>query len=166
MCLCWKTGSAPGRPAAELHEAAAGPAVVCARLAAAPARRAPAAGTPNCCDAKDAWLLFCGDHVRHEGTTNFQQFLASVVDSIPHVQDATFSELLRRLQKLDVDPQLPAAVATAAASEENAEDAATRIRAVCQSSANIDFGAALEIAQRARVAKVEPLYRAVIYLCS
>lgn len=71
------------------------------------------------------------------------------------MQDATFSELLRRLQKLDVDPQLPvdgAAVAPPASSD--AEDVASQLRAVCQSSANIDFGAALEIASAARTAKV------------
>lgn len=69
------------------------------------------------------------------------------------LQDATFSELLRRLQKLEVDPQLPTDVAAAASGEGSPEDAASRIRAVCQSSANIDFEAALDIARRARVAK-------------
>jgi hypothetical protein len=71
------------------------------------------------------------------------------------MQDATFSELLRRLQRLDVDPQLPGDAATAAAPAGGAaEDAASHIRAVCQSSANIDFAAALKIACSSRTAKV------------
>ena len=71
------------------------------------------------------------------------------------MQDATFSELLRRLQKLDVDPQLPVDVAAVAApADGDAEDAASRLRAVCQSSANIDFAAALDIASTARTARV------------
>lgn len=103
-----------------------------------------------------ACTLFC--QVCHVGGRKWPfQLRGSQCDghSICNVQDATFSELLRRLQKLDVDPQLPAEVAAAAApAEEDAGDAATRIRAVCQSSANIDFAAALEIARRARIAKV------------
>jgi hypothetical protein len=70
------------------------------------------------------------------------------------MQDATFSELLRRLRRLDVDPQLPGEVAVAAAPDGDAEDAASQIRAVCQSSADIDFAAALNIACSHRTAKV------------
>jgi hypothetical protein len=71
------------------------------------------------------------------------------------MQDATFSELLRRLQKLDVDPQLPVdAAAMAPSANGDAEDAASQLRAECQSSANIDFAAALDIASTARAAKV------------
>ena len=72
------------------------------------------------------------------------------------MQDATFSELLRRLQKLDVDPQLPVDVAAVAPpANRDAEDAASQLRAVCQSSANIDFAAALDVASTARAAKVQ-----------
>lgn len=97
-----------------------------------------------------------------------------------HLQDATFGELLRRLQKLEVDPQLPAEVTAAysgggaggqaAASPRSpslsprglalaqggasADDAPARIQSICQSRPNIAFEAVLDIIRQARITKV------------
>lgn len=87
------------------------------------------------------------------------------------MQDATFKELLRRLQNLEVDPTLghmfgttpefgssaDLAAAAAAGDQGGFEDGpAGEVRAICQARAHIDFDSVLQLLRHIRLAKVPP----------
>ena len=87
-------------------------------------------------------------------------------------QDATFKELLRRLQNLEVDPTLghmvgtspefgcsadlaAAGAAAAAVQTGHFDDSpAGEVRAICQARAHIDFESVLQLLRHIRLAKV------------
>lgn len=94
-------------------------------------------------------------------------------------QDATFKELLRRLQNLEVDPtlghmfgtspefgssaDLSAAAAAAAAGQAGGFDdsPAGEVRAICQARAHIDFDSVLQLLRHIRLARVRTRARPV-----